>query len=278
MLPDFIIPELVKKEFKTTGIDSLEHCFNKNYFKNYPYYIDYKYNKQGYRDYEWPDDPNNCVWCIGDSFTVGLGLPFDYTWSQQFQKLIDYPVITMAMDGASNQWIAKKMKQVYNHMNPKLVVVMWSYFHRRENPDKTLSDMERRIHGNPDSVLEDFDLFENLINKFDNDKLINLLVPNYHSIVDIEKIWQDVKDQSWPDNISSSLNDLPNYIKKELYEYHNVGDTLELLLQLRERLQIIKSKFTFVDYVVEDYARDYHHFGVQTSRSIAGKLFDVVAK
>lgn len=278
MFNNLIIPELINKEFSTTGIDSLENCLNKNHFQNFPHSISYKYNKQGYRDNEWPDNPNNSIWCIGDSFTVGLGLPFQYTWPQQFQKLIDYPVITVAMDGASNQWIARKIKSIFDQMHPRLVVVMWSYFHRRENIDTTISDMERRMHGNPDAALQDFNLFESLINEFDNDKLINLLVPNYHSVNDIEKIWQDLKGRNWPDVIPSSFNDLPNYIKKELYEYHCVGDNLKLLIKLRNRLQQIKSKFTFVDYDVEDYARDYHHFGVKTSRSIAVKLFNVIGK
>jgi hypothetical protein len=275
-LPNFVIPHLINKEFTSTGLDSLRYCLNKQHFQNFPHQIIYKYNARGFRDKEWPTDLQNCVWCVGDSFTVGLGLPFDLTWPQQLQTLLDCPVITVAMDGASNQWIFRKTQAIQQEIKPKYIVTMWSYFHRREDIDETIDDLARRKHGSPDTEVEDFLLFESLITQLDSKQLVNLLIPNFHNIDAIQKIWDDIRDISWPETLPNSLTSLPKEIYKELFTYHKIGNHLDLLLTLKNRLQCIQEKFVFLDYKFEDFARDYHHFGQTTSCLIARKVFNAI--
>ncbi len=74
-------------------------------FLDYPYPISYSYNSHGFRDDEWPDDLSNVIWCIGDSFTTGVGVPFDHRWPNILQSKINKRCINLGIDGASNELI-----------------------------------------------------------------------------------------------------------------------------------------------------------------------------
>ena len=91
ILPDFILHSRVDARWDYSGSDSPGPWnVNKKYFKNYPYPIEYVYNSRGFRDAEWPesvDELRNAIWCIGDSFTVGLGSPLAHTWPYLLQQI-----------------------------------------------------------------------------------------------------------------------------------------------------------------------------------------------
>ena len=76
----------VGKLIDRTGLDTYELCIDKQHFENYNKKISYKYNSKGFRDVEWPLDFSNWICCIGDSYTEGLGQPFEETWPQMLQK------------------------------------------------------------------------------------------------------------------------------------------------------------------------------------------------
>lgn len=133
ILPNFILRQTANQQFKHSGIDSPKDCLDKKHFENYPYKVDYQYNSRGYRDQEWPDDLTNVVWCFGDSFTVGLGSPRERTWTYLLQNKLNQRTINVSMDGASNNWISRKTKDLFSALTPKVVVLHWSYLHRRES-------------------------------------------------------------------------------------------------------------------------------------------------
>jgi hypothetical protein len=267
-----ILPELVGKKFTTTGIDSLAHCKNKFFFKNFPLSIGYNYNSRGFRDNEWPADLQNAVWCVGDSFTVGLGLPFELTWPQQLQKQINFPVIIIAMDGASNQWIARQINLINSEIRPKHLIAMWSYFHRREHVDTALSDLQRRIRGQLENELEDFELFEQLILQVSADNLIHAVIPNCHESCSVTHIWNAIRGDSWPKNVPESMKELSNKIQEEIHSVHNLYSKLELLLEINQRFVRLKTQLPFVDYDQIDLARDSHHFGPETCALFCNNL------
>lgn len=156
------------------GVDMLEHCLDKQYFKQYPYRVNYNFNSRGFRDSEWPSELKelqNAVWCVGDSFTVGIGQPFDHIWPQVLQNNINKRTISVAMDGASNQWIARQAQQIAQHIQPVNMVIMWSYFHRREHPDSVLTDEDRRMHYCDDRTVswqQDIQNFNNCLSLLEN--------------------------------------------------------------------------------------------------------------
>lgn len=169
-------------------MDALATCLDKWHFRWYPFTVTYQYNSRGFRDNEWPNDLYNSIWCLGDSFTVGLGSPFDHTWPQVLGRRSGRDVINVSMDGASNQWISRQGRLILQQIRPKTMIIMWSFFHRREMccPDSAqITDMERRLHldvnANDHDNLQDFlRCFESVQSSADSagTHVMHLMIPN----------------------------------------------------------------------------------------------------
>lgn len=134
MLEDLFIADRINLISHTSGMDSREHCVDKSFFDHYPYQIKYSYNSRGFRDAEWPAESElgKSIWCLGDSFTQGLGLAHEHTWPQQLQARLAQRCINVSLDGGSNQWIARRAVQILTAVCPDLMVLQWSFLHRRE--------------------------------------------------------------------------------------------------------------------------------------------------
>jgi hypothetical protein len=141
MLPNEILPDLVltsrmNKRWQYSGMDAPEHSLDQQAFHSYPYEVTYEFNSRGFRDTEWPQqeqDLKNCVWCLGDSFTVGLGQPFDHVWPQVLQNATNCRTINVSLDGGSNNWLARRLCDIQTRIDPKQIIVMWSFVERRES-------------------------------------------------------------------------------------------------------------------------------------------------
>ena len=140
ILPDCRIIFHQNERSKYTGIDSPDQCLDPTYFAKYPHTVEYSYNSRGFRDQEWPQDVTDAVWCIGDSFTVGLGAPESHGWVSQLRKQLNRPCINVSMDGASNNWIGRWAKQIICQAHAQTIVVHWSFTHRRELELKAIQD------------------------------------------------------------------------------------------------------------------------------------------
>ena len=132
VLADLVLPSRVNQTWQYSGMDSIDKCADVAHFKSYPHTVEYHYNSRGFRDLEWPDNLKNCIWCIGDSFTVGLGAAQSHTWPSLLQQATNTRTINISMDGASNDWIARRAVDIVQQINPESVVIHWSYLHRRE--------------------------------------------------------------------------------------------------------------------------------------------------
>jgi hypothetical protein len=135
IFPDFVIPSRANQVWQTTGMDSKELCRDLQHYQSYPHQIEYRYNDRGYRDDAWPDSLRvlrDAVWCIGDSFTVGIGSPRSHTWTYLLQQALGQRTINVSMDGASNNWIARRAIRVIKHLAPEVMILHWSYVNRRE--------------------------------------------------------------------------------------------------------------------------------------------------
>jgi hypothetical protein len=123
--------------YKGLFIPEENQTTNPEIFIKYPYPIYYDFNSRGFRGPEWPSNLNDVIWCIGDSFTTGIGIPFEHTWPSILQYYTNIPCINLGIDGAANKLLMNIAKQVIEQYNPKHIVIMWSYPHRRyEDPWK----------------------------------------------------------------------------------------------------------------------------------------------
>lgn len=132
MLSKFYVNNRIRKKFDSGGIDTLKDCLNKKHFNEYPYVVQYEYNSRGFRDIEWPDDVSHAIWCVGDSFTVGVGAPIEHSWPAILANKAGQKTINCGMDGASNDWIAARVLELIAEIKPTNIVIQWSYLHRRE--------------------------------------------------------------------------------------------------------------------------------------------------
>ena len=145
-------------------------------FLRYPYPISYSYNSHGFRDDEWPDDLSDVIWCVGDSFTAGIGVPFDHRWTNILQNKLNKRCINLGIDGASNELIRNICLQILREYNPKTLIPMWSFFHRRHEYPWNL--IYNRNNLNP---TVDFKNFKNCLGEVNINSLccntVHLLIP-----------------------------------------------------------------------------------------------------
>ena len=161
-------------ESKYSGIDTLEECHDKKHFVNYPKKISYRYNSKGFRDHEWPQDLSEVIWCVGDSFTVGLGQPFEETWPQLLEKKLGKRCLNLGEDGCSNDTMAMRIKEISKLCNPTQIVVMWSYLSRRRINNVNVHH-DKKSFGLKEDIKNFVENYE-IVNQLPN--VINLIVPN----------------------------------------------------------------------------------------------------
>jgi hypothetical protein len=249
MYKNLMLSSFAGKFELTSGLDSLEHCLNPGHFLDCKKDISYQYNSMGYRDAEWPEDITNTIWCLGDSFTVGLGQPFNEIWPQALQTALAERTINVSMNGASNDWIARQAEFILKNFKPKAILIHWSYFHRREHPDTSKTDEDRIMHYDENDC-DDLTNFEkNLTKVLDadvNSCTIHSFVPRANG-TDYLKYYKH--SRSWEPN----LEDISQY-------------TL---------LEKTNSKF-FTTIEQTDRARDFLHYGIDTAKKISDSYISLL--
>ena len=222
------------------GMDRAEDCFDKKHFENYTKKISYQYNSKGFRDNEWPDDLSNVIWCLGDSFTVGIGQPFEEIWPQLLSKKIKKPCINLGQDRCSNDTLSLRATELVKTFKPSQIIIMWSFFHRRR-----IGDIDEHY------VDVDFGEEEDLIN-FEENYLKTKELPTKILHIFI------------PDICVSSQNPNTNKITKYL---------------LSKRKKIKQSDIdNIICFDQKDYGRDGFHYDIKTTKEIVDKITEGLAK
>jgi hypothetical protein len=272
------LPQLANRQFDYTGMDSLNSCLDRELFTHWPHTIDYRYNSRGFRDQEWPQDLQSAIWCLGDSFTVGLGSCFAHTWPQVLGQHSQRRVITVAMDGASNEWIARTACDAYDLAGPGNIVIMWSYLHRREHSDAGLSDLDRRQHYVKSTDLQDFENFNSCREKVHahcaDSRVIESIIPNFSNNSFTDSAWKKIRDPGWPQLLPSTLTECLDFFPEIVSELRTVhGIDINGLLQF-QTIQQSHPEFLRdlirVEYL--DRARDGHHFDRLTAEWVAKQV------
>ena len=286
ILPDIILHSRVNKRWSESGIDSLAKCLDKQHFRNFTQHhdVNYVYNSRGFRDDEWPTtikELKKCIWCFGDSFTVGLGSALSNTWVNILQQQSGIRCINISMDGASNKWISRKIQDVIRTIAPTNIVVQWSYFNRDELPNANLSDEDRRLHphANEETVTEEFLRFKSHVASLPP-CVVHTFIPRasvvdafyYIDITTMERSWDNIRDESWG-NIPLTVpqlfmlspairTELSNIAFNGINEYKRLKHCVYLPSILQ---RIIKCNAPIKIIPQIDMARDSHHYDVLTA-------------
>lgn len=284
ILPEFILTSRVNQHWQYSGMDSIENCLDKNWFRQYPYNIEYHYNSRGFRDNEWPEslkELKKSIWCLGDSFTVGLGSPIEHTWPYLLQKKTGIRTINVSMDGASNNWIARKTVDILQQIQPQYIVLHWSYHHRSESNDQALSDEDRRFghtHIELKSAVQNFEKCVNLIRENNiHCQILHSFIPEcwYPDSAHYERVWEDLAGPTWPKRLPDDITLIPNFVVNELTSVFNVWDDFSEYYEFNRCMNnILHSEATLGTITKLDRARDGYHYDVQTSRVFVKKIVD----
>lgn len=285
ILPGLFLESRANQQCSTSGMDCLNECLDKLHYRNFPWPVAYHYNERGFRDQPWPTDIEelqNSIWCLGDSFTVGLGSPLDHTWPSVLAKESRRRTVNVSMDGASNDWIARQAVNVLSIIKPNIMVIMWSYLQRRESPEQSRTDEERRLHLDRTDMEQNQDnanfrkCLGSVLQAQGRTKTIMFLVPNFTGF-DGEQAWSNIKGPSWPQRIPKTLEEilsLPDFVQKELKQDFACWD--QLLEYIDVRTTIDKNDISIVPQL--DWARDGHHFDLVTSQWVVDQIMIKIAK
>jgi hypothetical protein len=247
------LPYLENEESDFSGMDCIEECDDKDHFRNYKKKITYQYNSRGFRDYEWPNNLQDAIWCIGDSFTVGMGQPVEERWPVLLQKHTGIKTINISMDGASNDWITRKALYVLENIDPHYVVIQWSYIPRRELSDPCLPDNERRLDflsndlkmlDTTEYLKQNIDHFKKCFNQLKKYKVIHTFVPKF------ECFYKDVS---------------------------NKRKMREAIFWINSRLPKNDSSIIF-NHDQLDIARDGHHYDIKTASKYVINIVNALSK
>lgn len=260
ILPELIVPSKVNQKLSWITAHDRKAAQTSDEF--------YIFNSRGFRDSEWPEDLENAIWCFGDSCTVGVGSPVEHTWVNLLEKETGKRCINLSMVGASNEWICKQVEYVIEHVNPKTIVVQWSFMYREETPELTnqrqstifLSDLNR-FQG----------FFDAVNNKHQN--IIHSFVPQWgFNVDDFELIWDILRGKDWPEQLPNSAEEIPQQVVAELTKYF--PDEYQMLLAYYKLSQSLAQSKT-IDYTMLDTARDKKHYDIKTATEIVKRLTEV---
>lgn len=182
VLNDLKLPSRANQTWPYSGFDDPKNASDPAAFHSYPYEVSYEFNSRGFRDQEWPTELDGVIWCVGDSFTLGMGAPLTHTWPYLLSQLVNRRCINVSMDGASNQWIQRRAQQIWHELQPDWICVQWSFLHRREHANTALTDEDRRIWNVFATVDEDRDNFMQCVAELENtcgEQVIHSTIPMF---------------------------------------------------------------------------------------------------
>jgi hypothetical protein len=176
------IPYYSNLTCKTLGLDSAEHCFNKKHYKSYPD-VSYSFNELGFR-FDLSKLTKRPILAVGDSFTLGLGVNVEQTWPSVLGCQLDLPVLNFSLNGASNDWIARKTQALLEFFDPLALVVHYTFSHRRERPYIDWHDDERTECEPLYSADDNFKNWQKNFNTILALKVpvVNSFIPNWHDL------------------------------------------------------------------------------------------------
>jgi hypothetical protein len=177
------IPFYSNMRSNTLGMDSKQHCVRAELFDAWPP-VTYQFNEVGFRTHSIDHFDPNAILVLGDSFTLGLGVNCADRFSDLIEQRLSHQVLNFSLNGASNDWIARKLQQLLTVFQPRAIVIHYTFSHRRERPNWDWSDDERTECEPYYSSKENFDNwltnFDRICNMTKHVKLVHSFIPFWH--------------------------------------------------------------------------------------------------
>ena len=290
ILADLVLPSRVNQRWWRQGIDDPDWCMAPGRWWRYDHEIQYVYNSRGFRDEEWPADLVNATWCIGDSFTVGIGVPLQRTWPQLLQQRLQRRSINISMDGASNDWMVRRACQILQAVQPRLMIIHWTYTHRREVADiQTLLDRRwrefyRDIRDRSWPDCETFNDFESLPDHIQQEIQTDPYWPILNTPDDHDRRL-DLPDKAAV--LDDTLNDPVFFAAVDQVEQcRGATQVLHTFIpaftknsdHMRRQLdQHMQGRLWIPEVEQLDWARDGHHYDVKTAQVLVNNICKVLA-
>ena len=290
MLADLVLPSRVGQVWATSGMDDPRHCVDRDHYRRYPHSIEYRYNSRGFRDAEWPDNLTQAVWCLGDSFTVGLGSPITHTWPNILQQRLARRTINISMDGGSNAWIARRACDIIAAVEPDIMVIQWSYTHRSEQQDNALvldqrwQDFYQSISDISWPRCDHFQQFESLPTAIQYEITSDPFWEKFLVISDEERRIDFPIDRAAV--LDPSINDDTLFAAADLVEQNSghtviihgfipefADDSARMHQQLTERF---RGRLWIPEIKRLDWARDHHHYDRLTAEKFVTDVCEFI--
>ena len=98
----------------------------------------YRFNELGFRgdDIEIYESSSKKLLTFGCSHTFGVGVGNDETWPHILAEKINHSHINFGIQGCSNDTISRAVLSFTQRFKPNIVVILWTYLHRREYVNK----------------------------------------------------------------------------------------------------------------------------------------------
>ena len=98
--------------------------------------VTYEFNSHGFRSVEFEHDPDAInILIVGESNSIGVGLPFDDIWFNTLGKQLKYKhgvdrvkFFNMSMSGITLDYMAMLVNQAYDVLKPDFVIVLGTSF------------------------------------------------------------------------------------------------------------------------------------------------------
>ena len=201
MYIDFIqkhiaIPFYADLQTDSLGLDSQAHCFDRILFDRHPA-VHYQFNQVGFRTDSVDKFKHNAILVLGDSFTLGLGNNLTDRYTDILEQQLSHQVLNFSLNGASNDWIARKLQQLLQLFRPRAIVIHYTFSHRRERPQTDWHDDERTecepFYSSEENYENWFANFQKICSLAGDIKLVHSFINNWHDqSVDYAKLGQNI--------------------------------------------------------------------------------------
>lgn len=111
-----------KEVFDQSMQDPVRRALLENAGWDKPGSITYKFNSHGFRCDEFDNSP--CIMALGCSFTIGIGLPIEYTWPYLVGQQLNLKVVNLGWGGYSADSCFRLAEYWIPKLRPSYVVML----------------------------------------------------------------------------------------------------------------------------------------------------------